>query len=142
MKFARRSRPDVGIDVTPMIDVVFLLLIFFMVSTTFIREQHLTIDLPEATEAPSETVDSRVEVVVSATGGYAVNGTPLVDNKSATLRDAIREAAEGDHSRPLIITADGSAPHQSVVTVMDAAGQLGFNRLSISTRKPADDEQN
>lgn len=140
MNFARRSRPDVGVDLTPMIDVVFLLLIFFMVSTTFIREQHLTIDLPESSEQVPEDVEHRVEIVVSSTGGYAVNGTPLVDNEGATLRRAINDASKGDRSLPLIITADGTAPHQSVVTAMDAAGQLGFSRLSITTRKPAEDE--
>ncbi len=142
MNFARRTRLDVGVDLTPLIDVVFLLLIFFMVSTTFIREQRLTIDLPESSELPTEQVDHRVEIVVSANGGYAVNGTPLVDNEASTLRSAINGAAKGDRTLPLIITADGSAPHQAVVTVLDAAGSLGFNRLSITTRKPADDEQN
>ena len=129
-------------DLTPLIDVVFLLLIFFMVSTTFIREQRLTINLPESSESPTDVADHRVEIVVSSTGGYAVNGTPLVDNKGATLRSAINDASKGDRNLPLIITADGTAPHQAVVTAMDAAGQLGFRRLSITTRKPSDDEQN
>ncbi|MEE8041487.1 MAG: biopolymer transporter ExbD [Pseudomonadales bacterium] len=142
MNFARRSRLDVGVDLTPMIDVVFLLLIFFMVSTTFIREQRLTIDLPESSEVPAEPVEHRVEIVVSATGAYAVNGVPLVDNEGSTLRSAINNVAKGDRTLPLIITADGSAPHRAVVTVLDAAAQLGFNRLSITTRKPPDDEQN
>ncbi|MEE9253997.1 MAG: biopolymer transporter ExbD [Pseudomonadales bacterium] len=140
MKFARRNQPDVGVDLTPLIDVVFLLLIFFMVSTTFIREQHLTIDLPESSEVPTEVVDNRVEIVVSSAGGYAVNGTPLVDNEGVTLRSAINDAAKGDRSLPLVITADANAPHQAVVTAMDAAGRLGFNRLSITTRRPSDDE--
>ncbi len=139
MKFRRRARSDASIELTPLIDVVFLLLIFFMVSTTFVRETELQVDLPEATGAPQQREDQPVEVVVSADGQYAVNDRMLVNTQPATLRRAIEEALEGDLSRRLIITADINASHQSVVRVMDVAGQIGLSRLSITTQEPVDD---
>jgi biopolymer transport protein ExbD len=138
MKFRRRARPDASIELTPLIDVVFLLLIFFMVSTTFIRETELQVDLPEAAGQPQERDPVVIEVVVSADGQYAVNDRVLVNAQLETLLRALLEAADGDFSRRLYITADGNASHQSVVRVMDAAGQLGLTRLSITTREPGD----
>ena len=140
MKFRRRPRGDVSVELTPLIDVVFLLLIFFMVSTTFIRETQLKIDLPEAEGAPQEVEEGVVELSVSAAGEYAVNNRLLVNGQVQTILRALREVSGGDHSRRLIITADASAPHESVVRVMDAAGRLGMTRISITTRSPESDE--
>ncbi|MCZ6889202.1 MAG: biopolymer transporter ExbD [Gammaproteobacteria bacterium] len=140
MKFRRRPRGDVSVELTPLIDVVFLLLIFFMVSTTFIRETQLKIDLPEAEGAPQEVEEGVVELSVSAAGEYAVNNRLLVNGHVQTILRALREVSGGDHSRRLIITADASAPHESVVRVMDAAGRLGMTRISITTRSPESDE--
>jgi len=133
MKFARRARNEVDVNVTPLIDVVFLLLIFFMVSTTFTKETHLTVDLPEATDASSHVVRDQVEITVTRTGDYAVNNVPLVNRKPATLKAALEKVSKGDHTRPLVITADAQSTHQAVVTAMDAAGQVGFTELSITT---------
>lgn len=139
MKFARRTRAEVEVNLTPLIDVVFLLLIFFMVSTTFTKDTQLSIDLPEAQGDPARVAEKIVEITVTRTGNYAVNGTALVDNELGTLKRAVEEVSGGDTTLPMVITADSATPHQAVVTAMDAAGQLGFIHLSITTRNSTDD---
>ena len=131
---------DVSINLTPLIDVVFLLLIFFMVSTTFTRETQLSIDLPEASGTPRETPsDQQIEILVDEQGQYRVNGQGLVDNGLRTLQAAIYKISAGDTTLPMAITADAQAAHQYVVRAMDAAGKMGFVHLSITTRQPADE---
>lgn len=137
MKFRTRKRDDVTLDMTPLIDAVFLLLIFFAVATTFTRETRLGIDLPEASGQPPVAVKESVEVSVSVNGEYAVNGQPLIDSERKTLRAAISAAVAGNKERPFFLTADAKATHQSVVTVMDIAGELGVVNVSIVTREPA-----
>ncbi|HEX7765049.1 MAG TPA: biopolymer transporter ExbD [Cellvibrio sp.] len=136
MKFRRQKTEDEGINLTPLIDVVFLLLIFFMVSTTFTKETHLSVDLPEAVGEQSSELPKQIEILISSDGSYSVNGLALVNNKVATLKSALEKTAEGDNQLPLVITADAKTPHQAVVQAMDVAGQLGFARLSITTRQP------
>jgi biopolymer transport protein ExbD len=138
LKFRRQRREEVGINLTPLIDVVFLLLIFFMVSTTFTRESQLSIDLPEAEGEPREQVEEQIEIQVDEAGRYRVNGKPLVDTQMRTLQAAIYKISAGDTTLPMTITADAQAAHQAVVHAMDAAGQMGFVHLSISTRQPAE----
>jgi biopolymer transport protein ExbD len=138
MNFRRaRRRDEVGVDLTALIDVVFLLLIFFMVSTTFIRETQIRIDLPEAGGDPLEREPSAIEITVDRRGEYAVNDRLLVNAELRTLLRALQEAV-GD--RPVagvrvIITADANASHQSVVRAMDAAGKAGLTRVSITTQQ-------
>lgn len=137
MKFKRQRRSaDVDINMTPLIDVVFLLLIFFMVSTTFIKESHLSLNLPEASAEPGEVARAQIEILIGADGQYSVNDRSLINNRIETLMRALQDVAAGDHQRPLIITADAETPHQAVVRAMDAAGQLGFAQLSLTTRQP------
>lgn len=137
MQFRRQPRENDSINLTPLIDVVFLLLIFFMVSTTFTKETHLSIDLPEAEGEPSaQETREPLDILITAEGDYSVNGRSLMNSKIATLRSALEKASEGDTQLPLTITADAQAPHESVVRAMDAAGQLGFVHLSITTRRP------
>jgi len=138
LKFRRQQREEVGINLTPLIDVVFLLLIFFMVSTTFTRETQLSIDLPEAQGKPREQVSEGIEILVDEGGRYRVNGDPLVDKRMRTLQAAIYKLSGGDTTVPMSITADAQATHQAVVRAMDAAGQMGFVHLSITTRQPPD----
>ncbi len=138
MKFRRQRRDEVGVNLTPLIDVVFLLLIFFMVSTTFTRETQLSIDLPEASGQPQETTDERIEILIDESGSYRVNGQALVDARLRTLQAAIYKISAGDTTLPMIITADAQAAHESVVRAMDAAGQMGFVHLSITTRQPSE----
>lgn len=141
MQFRRQPRENDSVNLTPLIDVVFLLLIFFMVSTTFTKETHLSIDLPEAEGEPSEdAARAPIDIVITAEGAYSVNGRSLVNSKIATLKSALEKVSEGDSQLPLTITADAQAPHESVVRAMDAAGQLGFVHLSITTRRPESGE--
>ncbi len=137
MKFRRQRREEVGINLTPLIDVVFLLLIFFMVSTTFTRETQLSVDLPEAEGKPRPEVQKQIEILIDEAGQYRVNGQGLVDSRMRTLQAAIYKLSAGDTTLPMVITADAQAAHQDVVMAMDAAGQMGFVHLSITTRQPA-----
>ena len=135
MKFQRHLKAEVSIDLTPLIDVVFLLLIFFMVTTTFTRESNLLINLPEASGSEAEETDLRIEILVSRDGTYAVNGRTLRDTGLDSLKQAIEAIAGGDTTMPVTITADSDTTHQSVVTAMDAVAQLGISRLNIATRQ-------
>ncbi len=140
MKFSRRARQEVEVNLTPLIDVVFLLLIFFMVSTTFTKETHLSIDLPESSPQSNRVADLQIEILITREGDFAINGVALINREQNTLRTAIGKISEGDTAIPMVITADSATPHQSVVTALDVAGQLGFSRLSITTTltNPAD----
>jgi len=135
VKFKRQKSEELNLNLTPLIDIVFLLLIFFMVSTTFTKETHLAIKLPEASGEVSETPDKVVEVVIDKAGQYSINGQSLISNKLLSLKQAIEKVSLGDHQLPFVITADALTPHESVVRAMDAAGQLGFSRLSITSKK-------
>ncbi|MCK7596697.1 biopolymer transporter ExbD [Microbulbifer sp. CAU 1566] len=139
MQFRRQNTEQEGVNLTPLIDVVFLLLIFFMVSTTFTKESHLQLNLPEAAGPQVESPPLTIEILINADGSYSVDGRALINKKLATLKSALSEVSAGEYNRPLIITADATAQHQAVVRAMDAAGQLGFVHLSITTRQP--DEQ-
>lgn len=143
MKTLRRAREEVNVELTPLIDVVFLLLIFFMVSSTFIRETQVKIDLPEASGEVREVETDVVEITVDRGGEYSVNGRILVNAELATLLRALRELqASGATVNPekrVIITADANAAHQSVVRAMDAAGKVGLTRISITTQQSEDE---
>ena len=140
MKFSGRVRQEVEVNLTPLIDVVFLLLIFFMVSTTFTKETHLSIDLPKASSQSIRAADLQVEILITEEGNFWINGVALINREQRTLRSAIDKVSKGNTAIPMVITADSATPHQSVVTAMDVAGQLGFSRLSITTTlaNPAD----
>lgn len=139
MKFKRQSSEEVSVNLTPLIDVVFLLLIFFMVSTTFTKQAHLKIDLPVATNDEVTESLRQVDITITANGHYSVNDQPLINSQSDTLKRAIDKASRSNNDLPVIITADAKTPHQFVVTAMDVAGQLGFVHLSITTRTAAKD---
>lgn len=137
MKFQRRKSSVVDVNITPMIDVVFLLLIFFMVSTTFTKESRLSLELPEASGERVGAKAELLEVTVSPSGRFGINGKYLVDREAKTLSSALsKAAAEFDTLPPLVIVADGRAPHQSVVTIMDVAGKLGFVQIRIASVAP------
>ena len=136
----RRGRHEASIELTPLIDVVFLLLIFFMVSTNFIRETQLRINLPEASGKPAETQPGAIELAVDRAGDYALDGRMLLDNDLSTLVAALTEARKrAPEDVRLIITADAMTAHQAVVRAMDAAGKVGLTRLSITTQQPTGD---
>ena len=123
-----------SINLTPLIDVVFLLLIFFMVTTTFTRETRLQVNLPEAEAETLSAQSERLEIMVSRDGSFALNGQALVDRRIETLLRSLELESEGNLDLSVMIVADSEATHQSVVTAMDAIGQAGFARLSIATQ--------
>ncbi|MBZ9666165.1 biopolymer transporter ExbD [Pseudomonas sp. LMG 31766] len=135
MKFRRKPRENVEINLASLIDVVFILLLFFVVTTTFTRETQLKVDLPEAASGtpPEQTELKQVEVLIGADGAFSVNGKTLLESNLSNLMAALQKESDGDNSLPLIISADGKTPHQSVITAMDAAGKLGFSHLRITT---------
>jgi biopolymer transport protein ExbD len=135
VKFRRKARENIDIGLAPLIDVVFILLLFFVVTTTFTRETQLKVDLPEAVSGtpPQEAEKKRLEVVIDAEGNYLLNEKALIKNDLDTLMAALAKESAGDTSLPLIISADGKTPHQAVITAMDAAGKLGFAHLRMTT---------
>ena len=135
MKFRRKPRENVEINLASLIDVVFILLLFFVVTTTFTRETQLKVDLREAATGvpPEQTELKQLEVLIDAQGGYALNGQALLKSDLAALMAALQKESAGDNSLPLIISADAKTPHQAVITAMDAAGKLGFAHLRITT---------
>ncbi|MGV6807770.1 MAG: ExbD/TolR family protein [bacterium] len=138
MKFRRQNRAETSINLTPLIDVVFLLLIFFMVSTTFTKETHLIVQLPEADGEQLETPPQVLEILITRDGSYSINNQQLINQKIETLMKGLKEISEGNTDLPVVITADAAASHQSVIAAMDAAGRLGFVNLRITTLQPED----
>ena len=134
MKFRRAERESHEINLTPLIDVVFLLLIFFMVSTTFEWRSELGIELPEASAQASDRDAEAIGVVIDAVGEVRVQGRALDDPDTGSLTRALREAARGLDSPPVIVSADAATPHQAVVTVMDAARRAGLYKLTFAAR--------
>ncbi|HDK38499.1 MAG TPA: biopolymer transporter ExbD [Thiolapillus brandeum] len=126
----RHSR-NALVDMTPLIDVVFLLLIFFMVSTTFDKQTQLKVDLPEATAAAEEQEKKTIAITIDAKGNFYLNDQELVTHDVPTLKRALQKAAAEQTDIPVMVTSDKQAPFQAVMMVMDAAGQLGLSRLSF-----------
>jgi len=141
MQLRASSPEDPEISLTSLIDVVFLLLIFFMVSTTFERQAVLKVDLPEAKNVSAlEDQPNTFELVIDQNGQFYLNDRQLIDGRPATLRAAFNEAAGEDRTMPVILRADAETPHHFVVTAMDVTAQLGFTRLSIATERVTEDE--
>ena len=135
MKFRRKPRETVDINLASLIDVVFILLLFFVVTTTFTRETQLRVDLPEAVSgSPSEDQSTKhLDIAISADGVFSVNDQLLPKNDLASLMEALQKESGGDTRLPLSISADGKTQHQAVITAMDAAGKLGFSHLRMTT---------
>jgi biopolymer transport protein ExbD len=135
VKFRRKPRENVEINLASLIDVVFILLLFFVVTTTFTRETQLKVDLPEAASGtpPEQTELKQLEVLIAVDGSYSLNGKQLLKSDLDGLMAALQKESAGDNSLPLTISADGKTPHQAVITAMDAAGKLGFAHLRITT---------
>ncbi len=129
-----RSDERVDINLTPLIDVVFLLLIFFMVSTTFDRHAKLKVELPEASaQKEQQQIDEPVVLSIDAKGNYFINDRQVVNTTLETLKTALQKSVADKKDVSLVLRADAKTPHQSVVRAMDAASQLGLTRLSIAT---------
>jgi biopolymer transport protein ExbD len=128
-----RHREDPEINLISLIDVLLVLLIFFMVSTTFEQEGRIKVQLPQATQIPQPRGSHEpVVITVTAEGGYRVNDRSLINASPDTLRAALLKEAGTDRG-PLTIRADARSTHQAVVTAMDVAGRLGFSQLNIAT---------
>lgn len=141
MKLTLRPRTQPEVNLTSLIDVVLLLLIFFMVSTSFVKQSSISISLPEAdSERIVEVIPDQVDIMITESGVYLINGRELINSRSETLRNALQKVSGGDHSLPLTISADANAKHQHVVTAMDVAGRLGFVQISIATVNEVDAE--
>ena len=129
-----KLKDDPEINLIPLIDVSLLLVIFFMLTSTFMQEGRLKIELPQASLAPTgrQKTDPLV-ISVTQAGTYRVNDRELINNSPDTLRAAIQEVAGADRNKPATVRADGRATHQSVVTAMDVLGKLGFVKINIAT---------
>ncbi|SEO52772.1 ExbD/TolR family protein [Aquisalimonas asiatica] len=138
MNLRPRRREEPEITLTPLIDVVFLMLIFFMVSATFLNEADMELSLPEASLEPGEQAYSPIELAINASGDYYVDGEALVNQQTDTVQRALEQAREGRPDAPVIIRADGRTSHQSLVTALDAAGRASIENISIAT-VPEDD---
>lgn len=142
MKFRRRQcRDNPKLNLTPLIDTVFLLLIFFMMTTTFNRQSQLHINLPTAKGDVSEQQET-IHLIIDAKGNYAINDWEhgLINSQLDTLKQALKEAA-GPHSNPpLLVSADENAPHYAVMKAMEAARDLGFVRLNFEAQQRPDQE--
>jgi biopolymer transport protein ExbD len=136
MKFhGSLSEEDVNINLTPLIDVVFLLLIFFMVSTTFDTTSQLKINLPEASQSQTSEPPQKINLLIDAKGTFYVNSRELTNSKSATLKAAL-ERSMGENKLPIVIQSDAASPVQSLVTALDVVGQLGLAQVSVATTRP------
>lgn len=142
MKLSLRPRIEPEVNLTSLIDVVFLLLIFFMVSTSFVKQSQISIRLPQAdSSAVVEDKPEQIEIMITEQGTYLINGRELVNSRPETIRNALERLSAGDTTLPLTISADANARHQHVVTAMDVAGRLGFTAISIATLNDPADEQ-
>ena len=142
MKFSLDEDDRADVSLTPLIDVVFLLLIFFMVTTTFNQHANLRVELPDASNAVQSNEVNKIEVIIDKNGQYYIDGTSLLDQQSRTLVTALGKVVKNSKVEKILIRADAQAPHQSVVSVMDAAGKLGLSQISIATSSGQDEISN
>ena len=138
MRRSRASHREATVELTPLIDVVFLLLIFFMVSTSFVQNQALNVHLPPANGDAQPNEDLFINVVVQQNGRYEIEGSIVVDTSlqglAKTLQAVVEKNAARRTSLPVVISADATATHQSVVRVMDACAQVGLTQISLATQ--------
>lgn len=141
MKLTLRPKAEPEVNMTSLIDVVLLLLIFFMVSTSFVKQSQIALRLPEAdSSAQVEETPQSLDIMITEQGTFLINGRELVNSRPETIRNALQKVTAGNTSLPLTISADANARHQFVVTAMDVAGKMGFVRISIATVNDAADQ--
>jgi len=141
MEFRRKRRTPVDIGLIPMIDVLLVLLFFFMVATTFRQHSELKINLPEAHGSDANAQGKTINLYVDAKGTYALAGDDnqfheLVNQNLDGLKAALAQTAGESRQLPFIISADGKAPHQAVVSALDVANQLGFHHITFAINQP------
>ncbi|MEX0733386.1 MAG: biopolymer transporter ExbD [Steroidobacteraceae bacterium] len=140
MRLQVKRADEFELNLISLVDVVLLLVIFFMLTTTFVQEARLRVELPEAGTATLERVINPIVITISAQGSYRVNERALVNNERETLRAALRQVSGDTSAEPVTIRADARATHQSVVTAMDVAARLGFTQVNIATVSQQDEE--
>lgn len=128
-----RRQDDFEINVISLIDVLLTLLMFFVLTTTFVQHSRLQVTLPQASAEDRDMQAPALTVMIDRDGRYYVGSDEVLGEGVDPLKQAIARVAGEDHDRPVTIRADAMTPHQNVVTAMDALGQLGFTRLSIAT---------
>jgi len=130
------SGDDPEVNLTPLIDVVFILLIFFMVSTTFQKESEINIELPEASGEPLEERKDQLEIIIDADGHYFIDEQQVVNTELVTLKKAIQKFLGEQRDLPVVIRADRTTPYEAVIRAMDATAQLGLVNMSLATSQP------
>ncbi len=135
MRLARARQDDFEINVISLIDVMLTLLMFFVMTTTFVQHSQMKVALPEASETTTETQRDALIVLIDSNSHYFIDNNEVLNPALDTIKEAITRVAGNDRSRPVILRADAMTPHQAVVTAMDALGQLGFVHLSIATTR-------
>jgi len=135
MKISANKPEEPDVNLTPMIDVVFLLLLFFMVSTSFIRESSLKVDLPQATGQAIPEQDLAIDIIINADGQFIINEVTLDSPSSEQLSAHLKQAVGENEDPHIIISADANAEYQNIVTAMDISQQLGYTRLTLATRQ-------
>jgi len=133
MKFTDDNNPGPKLNMTSLIDVVFLLLIFFMVTTTFEKQAKLKIVLPEATEKVKTQAKEQLIISISDKGAIYINNNELVNSKYESIAASLNNLLKSDEKPPVILRADANAAHKYVVTVMDVLADLDFKSVSIAT---------
>lgn len=139
MKLQSKRVDDPELNLISLVDVVLLLVIFFMLSTTFVQEGQLRVELPEAGSATAERTRQPIVITITAQGSYRINGRALVNNQRETLHSALRQVSAEAGTQPITIRADARATHQAVVTAMDVAARLGFTQVNIATVSEAEE---
>lgn len=134
MKLNLRPRTQPEVNLTSLIDVVLLLLVFFMVSTSFVKQSQIQIRLPQ-TDAmePVEEPPEKIDIMITETGTIFINQRELINSRPETIRNALQRVSGGENTLPVTISADANAKHQFVVTAMSVAGRLGFTQVNIAT---------
>lgn len=130
-----RKRDELTINLTPLIDVVFLLLIFFMVTTSFARHSELTLNLPEADAATPVQPKKIIEIAISTDGHFLVNGKRLVNDQRETLKRALLKV-RGEQTLPVVIAGDKEVHWQAIITALDVVAELGIEQVSLAARAP------
>ena len=139
MNFRPKSPEELELNITPLIDVVFLLLIFFMVSTTFEHESEVNITLPKASKEIAQAKPDAINVAIDAQSRIFINDKELLNSRISTIKEALYDIAADLEDAPIIISADEETPYQIVIRTMDAARQLGLVKITFATRISEDD---
>lgn len=130
-----RQNKDIDLNITPLIDIVFLLLIFFMVSTNFNKFTQLNLNLPKVSKEYNNESPDSINLKITAKGDYFINDLPVTSNDKRTLMIALNKISEKNYDLPFVILGDSNAPHQAVVKALDAANDCGFNKIRIAAVK-------